>query len=59
MAQAIRELMQESNGPLTFEEIKRAVESAYPNQWKPSTLPAHLYTSAVNNPKGYIHRPYA
>lgn len=59
MAKAIRELMEKSESGLTSDEIKRAVEDAYPNQWKPTTLQAHLYACAVNNPKAYIHHPYA
>lgn len=55
MAQAIKSYVQSAGGKVTAEQIKHAINEAYPNQWKPSTLQAHLYACAVNNPKAYIH----
>ena len=59
MAQAIKSYVQSAGGKVTAEQIKSAINAAYPNQWKPSTLQAHLYACAVNNPKAYIHHPSA
>ena len=57
MAQAIKSYVQSAGGTVTAEQIKYAINAEYPNQWKPSTLQAHLYACAVNNPKAYIHHP--
>jgi len=57
MAQAIKRYVQSAGGQVTAEQIKHAITAAYPNQWKPSTLQAHLYACAVNNPKAYLHHP--
>jgi RecB family endonuclease NucS len=57
MAEAVRNYI-ESVSQATADDIKRAINSKYPNQWKPSTLQAHLYACAVNNPKAYIHHPF-
>ena len=59
MAQAIKRYVQSAGGKVTAEQIKHAINAAYPNQWKPSTLQAHLYACAVNNPKAYLHHPSA
>jgi hypothetical protein len=59
MARAIREVLEPMSRPATSDEIKAAVMSAYPGKWQRSTLQAHLYGCAVNNPKGYIHHPNA
>jgi RecB family endonuclease NucS len=39
--------------------VRRNTQAAYPGKWKPATLQAHLYACSVNNPRGYIHHPYA
>lgn len=57
MAEAVKSYV-ESVGQTTTDDIKRAINNQYPNQWKPSTLQAHLYACAVNNPKAYIHHPF-
>jgi hypothetical protein len=59
MAEAIREFIAPLSRPASSDEIKSAVMSKYPDQWRPSTLQAHLYGCVVNNPKGYIHHPNA
>src|ERR1700752_4291404 len=59
MAQAIRAYIESSKGPVTADQIKRHINSNYPGQWKASTLQAHLYACAANNPKAYIHHPRA
>lgn len=59
MAQAIQGIVERAGRRLSSEDIKREVEAAYPGKWKPATLQAHLYACSVNNPKGYIHHPYA
>lgn len=59
MAQAVRSILETAGKGLSADEIKSEVEEAYPGHWKPSTLQAHLYACAVNNPKAYIHHPYA
>lgn len=55
MAEAIRKILERSNGKVTSEEVKQAINAEYPGQWRPTTLQAHLYACAVNNPKAYIH----
>jgi hypothetical protein len=58
MAQAIRSYVQSVGGKVTPDQIKHAIYAEYPNQWKSSTLQAHLYACVVNNPKAYIHHPW-
>ncbi|HYR09861.1 MAG TPA: endonuclease NucS domain-containing protein [Longimicrobium sp.] len=57
MAKAIRAYIESVGGIVTPEQIKRHINDEYPNQWKATTLQAHLYACAVNNPKAYIHHP--
>ena len=59
MAQAIKQFVQSHGGKVTAEKIKHAINAAHPGQWKASTLQAHLYACAANNPKAYIHHPAA
>ena len=59
MSQAIKEAFGESGGVLSREAIKQSVESRYPGKWQPTTLSAHLYACAINNPKAYVHHPHA
>src|SRR6476469_890623 len=59
MAQAIRAFVESAGGKVTAEQIKRHINAEFPNQWKPSTLQAHLYSCVVNNPKAYIHHPHS
>ena len=49
----------ESCGALSKEAIKQSVESNYPGKWQPTTLSAHLYACAINNPKAYVHHPHS
>ena len=59
MSQAIKEAFGESGGALSREVIKQSVESRYPGKWQPTTLSAHLYACAINNPKAYVHHPHS
>ena len=44
---------------LAREVIRQFVDERYPGICQPSTLTAHLYACAINNPKAYIHHPHA
>src|SRR5262245_33114817 len=55
MAQAIRAYVESAGGKVTAEEIKRHINTEFPDRWKPRTLQALLYSCTVNNPKAYIH----
>ena len=57
MAHAIKQYVQSDGGKVTAEQIKQAINATHPGQWKASTLQAHLYACAANNPKAYIHHP--
>jgi RecB family endonuclease NucS len=59
MAEAIRKFLEKSGGRFTSDEVKQAINADYPGKWKPATLQAHLYACSVNNPKAYIHHPFA
>jgi len=59
MADAIREALKAAGGRLSRREIKDYIESHHANEWEPSTLTAHMYACAVNNPKAYIHHKNA
>ncbi len=59
MAQAIKEAFEEGDGILSREAIRQFVESRYPGKWQPTTLSAHLYARAINNPKAYVHHPHS
>jgi hypothetical protein len=58
MAQAIRAYVQSIDEKVTSDQIKEAITTQYPDQWKSTTLQAHLYACVVNNPKAYIHHPF-
>jgi hypothetical protein len=58
MAQAIKAVVQSAGGKVTSDQIKDKINADYPDRWKASTLQAHLYACAVNNPKAYIHHPF-
>lgn len=57
MYEAIREAFSEHSGALSREDIRKFVYDRYAGVWQPSTLTAHLYACAINNPKAYIHHP--
>ncbi len=59
MAQAIREVFEQAGRSLSREDVRQSVADRYPGQWQPSTLTAHLYACAINNPKAYLHHPSA
>jgi endonuclease len=55
MADAIRDALRTAGGRVTRRDIKQYIEAHHANEWEPSTLTAHLYACAVNNPKAYVH----
>jgi RecB family endonuclease NucS len=59
MADAIRDAFRTVGSRLKRSDIRHYVESHHANEWEPSTLTAHLYACAVNNPKAYIHHEHA
>lgn len=59
MADAISEALRSGGGRMRRADIKSYIEDRYPGEWQPSTLVAHLYACAVNNPKAYVHHPSA
>ena len=59
MATAIREAVTAAGGRATRDQIRTYVNTAYPDQWQPSTLTAHLYACAVNNSRVYLHHPHS
>ena len=59
MAQAIKTFLEARGAPASSQEIRRHIEAEYAGQWQPRTLQAHLYACAVNNPKAYVHHPFA
>jgi RecB family endonuclease NucS len=59
MADAIRDALNAAGRRLSRHEIKDYIESHHANEWEPSTLTAHLYACAINNPKAYIHHKNA
>lgn len=59
IAEAIRSYLESAGTSATSEQIKDALQQKYPDQWKTTAIQAHLYGCAVNNPKAYIHHPYA
>jgi hypothetical protein len=59
MADAIREASRTVGSRLSRREIKEYIDSHHANEWEPTTLTAHLYACAVNNPKAYIHHKNA
>lgn len=58
MAKAIREFMDTAENSVTTDQIRQHINEEYPGKWKDSTLTAHLYACAVNQPKAYIHHAY-
>jgi RecB family endonuclease NucS len=59
MAKAIRAFLTSAGGKVTAAQIRQAINTQYPGQWKATTLQAHLYACVANNPKAYIHHPSA
>jgi hypothetical protein len=58
IAQAMKDFVQSAGGQVSSEEIKRSLDTTYPNQWQPSAIQAHLYACVVNNPGAYTHHRY-
>lgn len=59
MAEAIKAFLDSTEGRVSAERIKKAINEKFPGKWKGSTLQAHLYGCVANNPKSYIHHPSA
>ncbi|MBS3967316.1 MAG: DUF1016 family protein [Truepera sp.] len=59
LANAIKAHLDYADGRVTSEQIKQAINTKYPGQWKAATIQAHLYACVANNPKAYIHHPWA
>ncbi len=59
MAQAIKTFLEARGAPASSQEIRRHIEAEYAGQWQPRTLQVHLYACAINNPKAYVHHPFA
>jgi RecB family endonuclease NucS len=59
MAEAVRTYVQSASRKVTADEIRQYINKEFPDRWKASTLQAHLYACVVNNPKAYIHHPFA
>lgn len=59
LANAIQAHLDSAGGRVTSEQIKQAINTKYPEQWKAATISAHLYACVANNPKAYIHHPWA
>lgn len=59
LAQAVQKYVGSAKRSVTAEEIKKAINRNYPGQWKASSLQSHLYACVVNQPKAYIHHPFA
>lgn len=59
MANAIRRFVETKQAGATSRDIRNHINNAYPDQWRPGTLNAHLYACVVNNPKSYIHHKSA
>jgi len=57
MAQAIKRIASAEARRMTSDQIREAIKAEHPGRWKDSTLQAHLYACAVNQPKAYIHHP--
>ena len=58
MSEAIQEALKARGGKASREQIRDYVAQKYPDEWQPTTLTAHLYACAVNNPKAYVHHPF-
>ena len=59
MAQAIREFVGSAEAGVTSSEIRKHITSTYGDQWKASTLSAHLYGCCVNKARAYGAYPSA
>lgn len=59
LAQVIKAFAVDANGRFTREQVTQHLKTHHPDQWKGSSLQAHMYACAANNPKAYVHHPYA
>lgn len=59
LAEVVKQFALDAHGKFTTEQLRQHLRVHYPEQWKDSTLQAHMYACAANNPKAYIHHPYA
>ncbi|MBV5300577.1 MAG: DUF1016 family protein [Methylococcales bacterium] len=59
LAEVIKTFAAEAKGKFTTEQVRQYLKTHHPDQWKDSTLLAHMYARAVNNPKAYVHHPYS
>jgi len=59
LAEVVKAFAVEAKGKFTTEQVRQYLKTHHPNQWKDSSLQAHMYACAANNPKAYVHHPYA
>ena len=59
LAEVVKLFATEAKGKFTTEQLRQYLKVHHPDQWKDSTLQAHMYACAANNPKAYAHHPYA
>ncbi len=59
LAEVIKSFASDAKGTFTPDQLRKHLKANFPDQWKDSSLQAHLYACVVNNPKAYIHHPYA
>ena len=59
LAEVVKAFAVDAKGTFTREQVIQHLKSHHPDQWKGSSLQAHMYACAANNPKAYVHHPYA
>ena len=59
LAEVVKSFAVDAKGKFTTDNLRQYLKTHFPEKWKDSSLQAHMYACAANNPKAYIHHPYA
>jgi endonuclease len=59
LAEVVKAFAADAKGKFTTDQLRQFLKTHYADKWKDSTLQAHMYACSANNPKAYVHHPYA
>ena len=56
LAEVVKSFATEAKGKFTTEQLRQYLKTHHPDQWKDSTLQAHMYACAVGAEPNLSHR---
>jgi len=59
LREVVNRFAMNAQGSFSLHQLRQHLHQHYPDKWKDSSVQSHMYASRVNNPKAYIHHPYA